>query len=112
MGKVSHTLSRLGAAQAKAGDTEAAEAVLREMDENSIPLMRWLTPNSPIAMRCLTGMSNLRLKMRGAWRNSPPLTPSPPIQVWLKRARHLVLSDYTTTAIGKVQSENCERLFN
>lgn len=33
MGKASHTLSRLGAAHAQAGNLEAAEAVLAEMDE-------------------------------------------------------------------------------
>jgi serine/threonine protein kinase/tetratricopeptide (TPR) repeat protein len=32
MGKASHTLGRLGSAQAEAGNTEAAEAVLKEMD--------------------------------------------------------------------------------
>ncbi|HKO95543.1 MAG TPA: protein kinase [Pyrinomonadaceae bacterium] len=42
MGKASHTLSTLAVAYARAGDTEAAESVLREMDE--IEEQRYISP--------------------------------------------------------------------
>ena len=42
LGKASHTLGRLGSAHAEAGNHEAAEAVLRQMDEISV--RRYISP--------------------------------------------------------------------
>ena len=53
MGKASHTLGRLGAAQAAAGNVEAAEAVLLEMD--LIAERRYVSPYHLALVHCALG---------------------------------------------------------
>ncbi len=53
MGKVSHTLGRLGSALAEAGKTDAAEAVLREMDK--IASHRHISPYHEALVYCALG---------------------------------------------------------
>ncbi len=53
LGKASHTLGRLGAAQAEAGNHEAAAAVLREMDE--IAARRYISPYHVALVNCALG---------------------------------------------------------
>ena len=53
MGKASHTLSRLGSAQAQAGNFEAAEAALREMD--LIATRRYISPYHLALVNCSLG---------------------------------------------------------
>src|SRR6185295_3657271 len=55
MGKVSHTLGRLGCALAEAGKTEAAEAVLREMEQ--ITSHRHISPYHRAVVNCALGRS-------------------------------------------------------
>jgi serine/threonine protein kinase/Tfp pilus assembly protein PilF len=61
MGKVSHTLSRLGSAEAEAGNTEAAEAVLREMDE--ITSHRHISPYHRALVSCALGRTEQALDL-------------------------------------------------
>ena len=53
MGKASHTLGRLGAANAEAGNIEAAEAMLREMD--AIAARRYISPYHLALVNCGLG---------------------------------------------------------
>jgi len=53
MGKASHTLGRLGAAQAKSGNVAAAEAALQEMD--SIAERRYISPYHVALIHCALG---------------------------------------------------------
>jgi eukaryotic-like serine/threonine-protein kinase len=61
MGKASHTLGRLGAAQAEAGNFEAAEAVLREMD--SIAARRYISPYHLALVHCALGRTEQALDL-------------------------------------------------
>jgi TolB-like protein/Tfp pilus assembly protein PilF/tRNA A-37 threonylcarbamoyl transferase component Bud32 len=61
MGKASHTLGRLGAANALAGNTEAAEAILREMDE--IVTRRHISPYHLALVQCGLGRSEEALDL-------------------------------------------------
>ncbi|HSQ19731.1 MAG TPA: protein kinase [Blastocatellia bacterium] len=60
-GKVSHTLSRLGAAQAQVGNTEAAEAVLRDMYE--IASRRYISPYHLALVNCALGRAEQTLDL-------------------------------------------------
>ena len=53
LGKASHTLGRLGAAHAVAGDTAAAETVLKEMD--AIAARRYISPYHQALVYCALG---------------------------------------------------------
>lgn len=53
LGRVSHTLSRLGSAQAKAANTRAAEAVLSDMHE--IAARRYISPYHKALVNCALG---------------------------------------------------------
>ncbi|HEU4511056.1 MAG TPA: protein kinase [Pyrinomonadaceae bacterium] len=53
IGKNSHTLSRLGSAQAKAGDTETAQIVLQDMHE--IASRRYISPYHLALVNCSLG---------------------------------------------------------
>ncbi|HET6671709.1 MAG TPA: protein kinase, partial [Pyrinomonadaceae bacterium] len=61
MGEVSHTLSRLGSAQAQAGNTEAAEAVLRHM--NQIASRRYISPYHLALLNCALGRAEQTLDL-------------------------------------------------
>ena len=57
IGKNSQTLSRLGSAQAKAGDTQAAQMVLQDMHE--IALRRYISPYHLALVNCSLGRAEL-----------------------------------------------------
>jgi serine/threonine protein kinase/tetratricopeptide (TPR) repeat protein len=61
MGKASHTLGRLGAANALAGNTEAAEAILVEMD--SIAARRYISPYHLALVNCGLGRTEEALDL-------------------------------------------------
>lgn len=61
MGKASHTLARLGSAHAQAGDTEAADAILREMD--SIATRRYISPYHLALVHCALGRTEKALDL-------------------------------------------------
>jgi serine/threonine protein kinase/tetratricopeptide (TPR) repeat protein len=61
MGKVSHTLSRLGSAHAEAGDTHAAEAVLSAM--HSIGSRRYISPYHVALVNCALGRTDHALDL-------------------------------------------------
>ena len=61
MGKASHTLSRLGSAHARAGNIEAAEAVLVEMDE--IAARRHISPYHRALVHCGLGRTEKALDL-------------------------------------------------
>ncbi len=61
MGKASHTLSRLGAAHAQAGNTETAEAILVEMDE--ITTRRHISPYHRALVHCALGRTEQALDL-------------------------------------------------
>jgi serine/threonine protein kinase/tetratricopeptide (TPR) repeat protein len=61
MGKASHTLARLGSAQAQAGNSEAAEAILREMD--LISERRYISPYHLALVNCALGQLETALDL-------------------------------------------------
>jgi len=61
IGKNSHTLSRLGSAQAKAGDTEAAQIVLQDMHE--IASRRYISPYHLALVNCSLGRAGQTLDL-------------------------------------------------
>jgi tetratricopeptide (TPR) repeat protein len=61
LGKVSHTLGRLGCALAEAGQIEAAEAVLRQMDE--ITSHRYVSPYHRAQVNCTLGRAEEALTL-------------------------------------------------
>jgi eukaryotic-like serine/threonine-protein kinase len=61
MGKVSHTLSRLGSAEAEAGNSEEAEAVLREMF--AIASRRHISPYHQALVYCALGRRETALDL-------------------------------------------------
>ncbi|HXD31987.1 MAG TPA: tetratricopeptide repeat protein [Pyrinomonadaceae bacterium] len=61
MGKASHTLARLGSAQAHAGDVEAAEATLREMD--AFATRRYISPYHLALVNCSLGRTEKALDL-------------------------------------------------
>ena len=61
IGKNSQTLSRLGSAQAKAGDTQAAQMVLQDMHE--IALRRYISPYHLALVNCSLGRAEETLDL-------------------------------------------------
>lgn len=61
IGKNSHTLSRLGLAQAKAGDTQAAQIVLQDMHE--IASRRYISPYHLALVNCSLGRAEQTLDL-------------------------------------------------
>ncbi|MCU1263914.1 MAG: serine/threonine protein kinase with repeat [Acidobacteria bacterium] len=61
MGKASHTLARLGSAQAQAGNSEAAEATLSEMD--AISERRYISPYHLALVNCALGQIDRALDL-------------------------------------------------
>jgi tetratricopeptide (TPR) repeat protein len=61
IGKNSHTLSRLGSAQAKAGDTRAAQIVLQDMHE--IASRRYISPYHLALVNCSLGRTEQTLDL-------------------------------------------------
>ena len=72
MGKASHTLGRLAAAHAEAGDVDSAEAVLREMEE--VASRRYISPYHGALVNCALGRNEpaldlleRALELKDAW---------------------------------------------
>jgi len=63
MGKASHTLARLGSAHAQAGNLEAAEAVLAEME--SFSTRRYISPYHLALLNCALGRTEKALDLLG-----------------------------------------------